>query len=435
MKLLLFFLLFSSLYSKNFTVASYNVENLFDMQKNGSEYESYVPNKHNWKEATLKKKLLHLSEVICDINADIIGLQEVENENVLKLLQHSLRKVGCNYKFSAITHKKKSAIQVALLSKIPIIAKREIVVNKRVYYRPILKVKLLVEGRGFYVYVNHWSSKRSAEKKRLLSAKVLKKELLKLPKNSDYILLGDFNSDYNEYRHFERKFNNTHGVVGINHLLKTVKQGKLYGKLDAKLVRVNEMDVNEFKHYNLWLELPNYRRWSHNFYGQKEALDSILLPPSLFNGKGIDYLNNSFRVIRFNYLFTKKGYVNRWQYKHKRHLGRGYSDHLPIVATFSTRPYWHDIKRERVMAGTINDLYAKELTHSIYLTRVKVVSKERALAKLSQKGKSIYLYGAKELKEGSVYDLTVHQVKNYKGLQEIIDFTIEKEYHTKNLKN
>ncbi len=426
MKIVLFFLLSFSLYSKNFKIASYNVENLFDMQLNGTEYESYIPNRHNWTHKNFQKKLLNIAEVICDIDADIIALQEIENEHVLKRLKKRLRSIGCYYKYHAITHKKHSAIQLAMLSKVPIVSSREIEVNKKLKYRPILETKFMVENRAFYIFNNHWSSKHSKESSRIRSAKVLKKRVLQLPKKTPYLLLGDFNSDYDEYRHFEKRFNNTGGVVGINHLLKTIQK--------RKLVREKDMREYGFKHYNLWLELENYKRWSHNFYGDREALDSILLPPSLFDGEGIDYVNSSFKLFRPKYLFTKKGYVNRWQYKYGDHLGVGYSDHLPIVATFSTLPYKYDSNRDKVLNGTVKDLYVKFLKNPIYIKRVKVVSKNRLLATLVQKDRVIYLYGAKELKVGRVYDLIVYRVKNYKGLQEIIDFTIEKEYYTKNLR-
>ena len=63
------------LYSKPFKIASYNVQNLFDMHYDGSEYIEYIPNKHNWIEDIAGIKLNHTAEVICDIEADIIALQ------------------------------------------------------------------------------------------------------------------------------------------------------------------------------------------------------------------------------------------------------------------------------------------------------------------------------------------------------------------------
>jgi len=338
-KLFLFLLsLTLSLNAQTLKIASYNVENLFDMQNNGTEYKEYKPNKYNWTAKNFKKKLLNTAEVICDIDADIIGLQEIENENVLKLLKQRLRKIGCFYKYHAITHKKHSAIQVALLSKIPIRNINEIVVNRKLKYRNILEAQFMVEGKPFYIFVNHWTSKRSSESKRIKSAKVLVHRLRKLPKNSEYIILGDFNDDYDEYMR--------ESPSAINNVLKTINE-------EEKFCRINSLNSIEFSHYNLWLEIANYKRWSHNFYGNKQALDSILLPSTLFNAKGLEYVNNSFSVFKKSYLFHKKGYVFRWEIKKGRHKGKGYSDHLAISALFSTSRAFKKEKKH-VKIGSIN---------------------------------------------------------------------------------
>jgi endonuclease/exonuclease/phosphatase family metal-dependent hydrolase len=429
MRFLFLFLLPLFLNAIQIKIASYNVENLFDMVNNGAEYTAYKPKKHNWTRTTLNKKLLNISETICDINADIIGLQEIENENILKLLQKSLRSTGCYYKYLAITHKKKSAIQVAVLSKIPITNAKEIVVNKKLKYRNILEVKFMIEERPFFVYVNHWTSKNSAESKRILSAQVLKKRLDKLPKDMDYILLGDFNSDYNEYKHMEVQHNDTHGKTGINHILKTI--------INHRLVNKNNIYKDNGLHYNLWLELPNFQRWSHNFYGKKQGLDAIIIPHSMFDGKGIDYNNNSFKVIKSPYLFHKKGYIYRWQYKKERHIGKGYSDHLPIVATFSTKAYKPDINSLIIKDGEIKELYKKGVKSSLLLKNVKVIFKSsyHAIIKQSKDGRAIFVYGADGLEQGKTYDIVVNKSKEYNGLHEIINFSIIYDYGDTNIDN
>jgi len=423
--LLLPFLLFST----DIKIASYNVENLFDMTYNGNEYKEYIPNTHNWTDKNFKKKLLNISEVICELNADIIALQEVENRNVLKKLQKSLKRIGCIYTHLAITHKQKSAIQVAILSRFPIQSSKEIVVKRALGYRNILEVKYLFDKTPFYIYVNHWKSKRSKESRRIISAKVLKKRLLALPKESEYILLGDFNSDYDEYLYKKSKHNDTHGKTGLNHTLKTITQ-------KDKLVRKFMVKKDSFMHYNLWLELSNYKRWSHNFYGKKQALDAMLLPPTLFDGKGIDYVDNSFSVLKKNYLFHKKGYIFRWEYKNKKHRGNGYSDHLPIVATFSTIERFH---KESIQPkeALIDKIYSKHPIFPLLLKKIKIMEKEKNKVIISQKNskKTVVIYGTKKAfilnKE---YDIMVYKRKFYKGNYEIIDFEIEKRYDSKNLK-
>jgi len=430
MQSILFFLsLTLTLNATTLKIASYNVENLFDMHNNGTEYEAYKVNKHSWTRENLKKKLQNISEVICDLNADIIGLQEVENENVLKLLKKNLKNVGCIYKYHAITRKKNSAIQVALLSKIPIKSVKEIVVNRALHYRNILETKFIIEGEALYLFVNHWSSKRSTESRRMASAKALLKRLKRLEKGSAYLLLGDFNANYNEYLTLAPKHNDTDGKTGINHLLKTITNEK-------RFVRKETLAFEDFSHYNLWLELPNYKRWSHNFYGNKQALDAILLPYTLFDGVGLDYLNKSFSVLKKSYLFHQKGYVFRWAYKNKRHQGEGYSDHLPVMASFSTKKPFKKVK-EALKVGNIDDLYRKK--HPLFpllLQKVKVTLEEKNSVTISQDiaKKTILIYGTKgAFKLGNFYDVRVYGCKNYQGEYEIIDFEIEKRYDASTL--
>ena len=425
MKYLFIFSLFfftHTLYASQLKIASYNVENLFDMKNNGTEYDAYVPNKHHWTRNNFNKKLLNISESICDVNADIIGLQEIENTNVLKQLQKSLHNIGCLYPYSVISTSKKSAIQVAILSKISIQSTKEIKVSQAWGQRNILEVKYRFNNQPFYIYVNHWKSKRSPESHRILSARALKQRLLCLPKESEYIVLGDFNSDYLEYKNIEKQHNDTKGKTGINTVLKTIK--------NDRLIEEKDMHNNGFYHYNLWLELASFQRWSHNFFGKKQALDAILLPPTLFNGKGLDYVNDTFSVLKSSYLFHKKGYINRWQYKNSKHLGKGYSDHLPIVATFSTEAYIFDRVRETIFHGNISDLYQHPLNSSLYLKNIKVIFKRghHAVIQASKKGRAIFIYGADGLKEGNAYDILVHKVKVYKGLSEVIDFSVEYDY-------
>ncbi|CAA6798670.1 MAG: Unknown protein, partial [uncultured Sulfurovum sp.] len=421
-KLLLisFFLLSFPLSATTFKVASYNVENLFDMKTNGTEYKAYKPNQHNWTKKNLQKKLLNISEVICDINADIIALQEIENEHALKLLRNSLKRVGCHYKYHAISKKKKSAIQVALLSTIPIENTKEISVARSLAYRNILEVKFKVDRKPFYIFVNHWSSKRSGEHKRITSARALVKRLKNLPKNSEYIIVGDFNNDYDEFYNINR--------TAINHVLNTTTSTN-------KFFRVNNLGSQELAHYNLWLELENYKRWSHNFYGNKQALDAILLPHTLFDGKGLDYVDDSFTVFKKRYLFHKRGYIFRWVYKKGRHKGEGYSDHLPVEATFSTAiPF--EQKREPIRVGFIDNLYAKSPHYPLRLKKVKVIHKSKNKVTISQKGsrRSILVYGVeKSLDLGKAYDIMVYACKDYKGEYEVIDFEVEKRYDTPTL--
>ncbi len=408
------------LWAHPFKVASYNVENLFDAVREGTEYAEYLPGKHGWSARMAEKKLNYIAEVLCDLDADIVGLQEVENERIFGQLQKHLKRVGCPYRYGVITAKKNASVQVALLSRFPIKDHKDIRVSYADGVRDILEADVVVERYPLKLFVNHWKSRsnRGYESRRIAYAKALRKRIEALPKGSEYIILGDFNTDYDAYLTLPKRLNDTGGRVGLNHLLGTVKEGAL----------LNEAQVRSSKgiaHYDLWQELPFSQRWSHKFYGHKSTLDHILLPKTMFDGKKIDYINNSFTVFKPRYLFTKKGYINRWEIKAGKHTGRGYSDHLPIYAMFDTKPYVSSANDsvQQPVVGTIEMLYdTQKLVQPIILKDAVVLLKRGryAVIKQSPKGRGIFVFGAvRGLKEGKRYDLRVDEVGSYRGLREI----------------
>jgi len=422
--LLLFPLLLSA---TSFTVASYNVENLFDARFQGREYREYIPGKCNWSKRMAEIKLNHTAEVVCDLNADIVGLQEIENGEIFDALRKKLKRVGCPYRYSAMTHKRGAPIQIAILSRFPLKRVRELQVSPSPFVRNILEVEAEIDGTPLTLFVNHWKSmgRRGVESKRIAYAKRLEKRILSLPPHTEYLILGDLNSNYNAYERLPKKVNDTRGITGINHILKSIKQNRLLSKHQI-------IHAPRGWHYIPWEELPFRQRWNHIFYGHRSTLDHILLPAAMFDGKGIDYCNHSFHVFRPHYLFTKKGYMNVWEIKHGKHTGKGYSDHLPIVATFDTKPY-RPSKRDHVVKrsqGSIEMLYRQaHLDHPLVLKNVVVILKRGRYAVLKQSpgGRGIFVFGASQgMREGMKLNIEVQEISTYNGLKEITALRILK---------
>lgn len=313
-------------------VASYNVENLFDLKYDHREYVEYIPNTSwKWNRKNQAKKLKNISKVISDINPDIIGLQEIESLTALLDLKNTLRKNGNYYKYYAFANAKNTTVKVALLSKYPIIYSKELWVSSSRKYRNILEVKLNINGRELYVFVNHWKSKSGAESKRIISAKVLKRRIYQIGHEKNIVIMGDLNSHYEEYKIFKkrRKHNDTDGITGINHILKT-----LY---NTHPVTLNTLLTCKDCLYNLWYDIKKDKRWTHSFRGSKEALDNIIISKGLTDKKGLEYIKSSFNRFAPKYLLRyKKPY--RWQRSRKypkHHTGKGYSDHFAIYADLS----------------------------------------------------------------------------------------------------
>ena len=294
-------------------IASYNVENLFDLKKNGHEYREYIPySKSNWNKKTYKIKLQNIARVIKDIDADIIALEEIESLQALKDLRYTLKKKGLYYQYYKIANQKSTTIKVALLSKIPFVYTREVQVTSSYRYRNILEVKFKINHKDLYLFINHWKAKSASESKRIISAKALRKRIKTLGYEKNIILVGDFNSDYEENKRFKRsrKLNDTHGRTGINDVLHTKKQ-----KQESYHVKYEKDNF-----YNLWYDTKKEDRYSYIYRGKKEALDNIIISQSLLHdNNGIKYKSGSIHSFKADYLF-KKRQIYRWQTSRKNHI-------------------------------------------------------------------------------------------------------------------
>ncbi|MFP4650490.1 MAG: endonuclease/exonuclease/phosphatase family protein, partial [Desulfobacterales bacterium] len=368
-------------------------------------------------------KLENLSRVIADLSPRVIGLQEVESEKALERLQQRLRKKGLELPHSVIADKKNSTVKCALLSSYPVISHEEISVpgGKN---RSILRADLDIYGNRLVVFVNHWKSKSGPESRRIAFARALAAALKDLRADTDYIILGDFNSNHDEFKTIQNRssLNDTSGITGINHVLNTLGNGGLAREKD--LIKNPEKQL----HYNLWLEVEKQRRWSSLFFGRPGSPDSILLPAALYDQGGISYVDNSFDRFDPGYVYDGENLL-RWQRAKQgkgRHLGEGFSDHLPVYACFTTGGFEFRedrvICRDMIRQGPISDLYdSKTGTVSIELKDCAVIYTHGENAVIKQEnGRAVYVYKAGEnLEKGGVYDISVSRLKRYYGNLEI----------------
>ncbi len=418
--------------ASEFVIASYNVENFFDMQADGTEYPEYIPNFKGWTKEAHAIKLTNVAKVIKDMNAAVVALEEVENENALNDLLAKLKKDGSPYPYHAITKSEKSAVQSALISRFEILSYEELKVGNHRSERPILKARLAVGKNELIVYVNHWKAKTGPESKRVESAYTLTTDIKKLPVDADFLVLGDLNSNYNEMDTFvnDKKLNDTGGITAINHILKTVVGEKLADKANVMVQSGNEIM------YNLWLELPKYDRVSEYFGKEKNTPDNIIIPKSMFDKKGISYKDGSFEVFAPPYLM-KNGRPHRWQ--DDKGIPSGYSDHLPIVAHFQTgafsstevaQPPKTSSDASALREVKISDLYSSDFGKEtdILIKNVVVIYKNFDNLIIKQKnGRAVYVYNAPtDMELGGIYDIRVGKLEDYRGLKEIKQITDHK---------
>ncbi|MBD3321230.1 MAG: hypothetical protein GF350_09065 [Chitinivibrionales bacterium] len=328
------------------TLMSYNVENLFDLKQNGSEYEEYIPGTSNWTHTTFTRKIENIASVIAEISPDIVLLSEIENRSALNSLGKALQKKGYPYAHSAIADTPNhTATCPAILSRLPVVSHCSFGTIKVDGYfsRNILEADIAWADDTLKVFGNHWPSKRHAESSRIAAAQIIARRIQDLPPDCDYIIAGDLNENFNEPESFlYTDHNDTRGKTALHHILTAAESapGSAADYITEKeLISRKKQNV----HYDLWFELPGKQRISNAYRGVPQTPDHIVLPASLYDTSGISYCDNSFSVFTWNGRLLKDGVPFRWQKQYRNggaiHVGAGYSDHLPILAKFHTGPF------------------------------------------------------------------------------------------------
>lgn len=204
------------------------------------------------------------AKAIIEIDADIIGLQEVENLDVVKMFNSRyLKSKKYPYQY-VIDANDPRFIDVGILSRYPVNFLKTYQFKKsgrsRVFSRDCLQASFEIDGKKFTLFVNHLKSMmggRKQTKQRRLDQSHAILEILDQQFGEDitsenYAIIGDLN-DYIE----DNKFSHS----GISPLLKS-----------QHLVNVIE-------------RLPEDQRWTH-FYSREKSyhqLDYIFLSQALAN--------------------------------------------------------------------------------------------------------------------------------------------------------
>ncbi len=370
---LLVLLLFSSSYSfsqsdSTYTLVVYNVENLFDADGYAT-FDDYKPDVYTPEHVLTK--VSNMVDLMKNYNngrgPDVLVLSEVEsdhtqpesgnrydlssflsaysdqtlesmlttnfNDEVSNLPSEMLILKGffdagiSDYEVAVAyapfrdglpTHTQKNVI----LSRLPI--KKELTKSHPLLdARPILEVWLDANGHDLVVFANHWKSRASdaeIEQTRIQNAAILRHRLDQIMSEYplvDFILGGDFNSDYNQSHRYQYM-----PVTGVNDILKSTG--------DENTVALGSTDSV----YNLWYEHPIDKRGSDVFRGYWGTLMQIMISPGMYDKSGVSYVDNSFDVLRIPGInvYETSGAPIRWSAVEK---GYGFSDHLPISMKFT----------------------------------------------------------------------------------------------------
>lgn len=408
--ILSFVFLTTWLHAQNYTLVAYNVENLFDADS-VAVFDDYKPQDKDGNSLYSKRdvfnKTMNVVKVLKQYNQgkgpDIIALAELESDftpshrnvdpqMVLQkyasttldkmlgdeftdeiadlpsefLLLKAMADEGLTgydifIGYSDIVDGKPENVQKnAVFSKFPI-NKEKSRSHKLQDARPIVEAWITVHGHDLVVFSNHWKSGASNPKMeaiRVTNAEVLEERLDDLLEQNpalDFVLAGDFNTEYNQ------------------HLI--MKNAPKLAFRDVLKVSGNELEVASLKDedalYNLWYELPWDKRGSEAYRGKLGTLMNIIISGNLYDAKGLQYVDNSFKVGAFpglnTYPFAQ--IPKRWN---SFGDGSGFSDHLPISMEFTIA------KKAMILEkpGVENDEYdQKVVTVSFRLPQMEEVYK------------------------------------------------------------
>lgn len=109
--------------SRAVKLVSWNVETFFDAATEGSEYDEFIGYKSLWSADKYRDRLKRLADYMKDENADIYCFMEIENEAVVLDISNQLQGSdahGSKWKYAAFGKEPGTAIGCAVFSKLPL---------------------------------------------------------------------------------------------------------------------------------------------------------------------------------------------------------------------------------------------------------------------------------------------------------------------------
>jgi len=310
-----------------YTVVSYNVENLFDtVDDTKIPDEEFLPeSEKKWDNERYQKKLNDLVRVISEINTkelpEIVGLIEIENRAVLEDLVQTGQLKDQGY---GIIHEespdyrgidvaliyRKDAFQVIMHETLPVVFPDD----PEFKTRDILHVTGQIKNKTVHIFVNHWPSRiggdEKTEPKRILAASVLKAkvdQILALDPKARIIIMGDTNDEPTN-----KSLNETLGA-------KSPDSG-------AKLV-------------NLMIPDDTAGLGTYFYRGNWNMLDNLVVSDELISGKRVQIVDQKGFIFHSDWMI----YTNKTGDKtpNRTYVGSKYvagvSDHFPVYLKMIVR--------------------------------------------------------------------------------------------------
>ncbi len=304
------------------SIMFYNVENFFDTLNSDLDDDEFLPaSPRRWNTYKYYRKLNSVFKVLvlCGndmMPPDIVGLCEVENENVLKDLCEKTFLARDDYDYVISKGRDGRGINTGLLFKeerLDLISTESWCPHNEdgsfMPTRAMLYCRIKYKNDTLDVMVCHWPSRRGgaieSEGRRKLVASYLKEKVDSLGARRKIIIMGDFNDEP--------------ASASLHEVMRAVPPG---------VQEKNAVLINPGAGLN-------HSKGSYKYRGTWYLFDQVLLSPSLYHSEnGLHYLKNSFRIVDDKALLTEdasfKGlrpYSTWWGFNY----AGGFSDHLPVT--------------------------------------------------------------------------------------------------------
>ena len=293
-------------WSQSIKMMNWNLQTFFDATFDGNEYSEFKNPKSGWNKEKYEERLDRLADVIKEIDADVVIMEELEKESQLQDIANRLSGTfdfSKLYQHGLFAISEGSSIGCAVLSRLPIgevtVHSLDIRTNGTApSMRPIIQFSLYLKEKTLTIFVNHWKSKSSGSESSEIWRKkqeILLARLMSKAKNKGPLLAcGDFNKDISE---FDISFNKEKERNLI-----------LHGKNNIEVFSPWILENGSFALPGSYWYKNNWERIDHFFASGKILLSDFCAENT---GKWADSEGRPLRYQQWN--------------------GRGYSDHLPIT--------------------------------------------------------------------------------------------------------
>ncbi|MCL2180640.1 MAG: endonuclease/exonuclease/phosphatase family protein [Treponema sp.] len=320
---------------------TWNIHNLFDGEDNGFEYDEFLESA-GWSTEKYRGRVNAFCAAVGSIGVmpDIIMLEEIESIMIFQDIALSLNK---GHEWSHFAINPGAALGVGILSRFPLEARaHSVTVDADTAPRPVLEVRLRLDGEDIIVFVCHWKSKLGGddvtERTRRASARVIMRrirELRETEPNTGVITAGDLNENHDEF--YRRS-----GTIICALLPDDPYCAQLTGCItndgefpfmqkDFIILGGNKPpEPLHFPQESVVLFSPwqdELENGSYYYRNDWETIDHFLISAQFFDNKGWEYEKTA--VINFPPFANANGVP----FSYNARTGLGLSDHFPLMMT------------------------------------------------------------------------------------------------------